>query len=146
MDIRTTSCGHVKALEGLARAKASVDEASANRPQFLSIISHELRTPMNAIIGFSEILKMEPLGPLGAAKYVEYADDIFSSAHHLLSLINDLPYMSKVGARKWHLKQSRIDVSELVRSCCRIQAASRQMKIAIDIPIERTAPYVYERR
>jgi len=139
---------HVEALEELARAKAAVDEASASRSQFLSIISHELRTPMNAIIGFSEILKKELLGPLGTAKYVEYADDIFSSAHHLLSLINDLLDMSKVDAGKWRLKRSSVDVGELVRSCCRIvaeQAASRQMKIAIDVPVERTAGYVDER-
>ncbi len=47
---------HVEALEELSRTKAAVEEASASRSQFLSIISHELCTPMNVIIGFSEIL------------------------------------------------------------------------------------------
>ncbi len=139
---------HVQALEELARAKAAVEEASASRSQFLSIISHELRTPMNAIIGFSEILKKEMLGPLGTEKYVEYADDIFSSARHLLSLINDLLDMSTVDAGKWRLKRNNIDVGAFVRSCCRIvaeQAISRQMKIVIDVPDEQAVARVDER-
>ena len=107
---------HVEALEELSRAKAAVKEASASRSQFLSIISHELRTPMNAIIGFSEILKWELLGPLGTEKYVEDADVIYSSARHLLSLINDLLDMSKVDAGKWQLKRNQIDVSAFIYS------------------------------
>lgn len=139
---------HVEALEELARAKAAVEAASASRSQFLSIISHELRTPMNAIIGFSEILKKELLGPMGTEKYVEYVGDIYSSALHLLSLINDLLDMSKVDAGKWHLKRNTIDVSEFVRSCCRIiaeQASSHDMKIDIDVPEERVLAKVDER-
>lgn len=139
---------HVEALEELARAKAAVDEASASRSQFLSIISHELRTPMNAIIGFSEILKQELLGPLGTEKYVEYAEDIFSSARHLLALINDLLDMSKVDAGKWQLKRNKIDVSAFVRSCCRIigeQATSHHMKVEIDVPEVSTVAHVDER-
>ncbi len=139
---------HVEALEQLARAKAAVEEASASRSRFLSIISHELRTPMNAIIGFSEILKKELLGPLGTEKYVEYADDIFSSAHHLLSLINDLLDMSKVDAGKWRLKKGDIDVGEFVRSCCRLileQAISCSMKVETEIPDECIVAHVDER-
>ncbi|MDA0663025.1 MAG: PAS-domain containing protein, partial [Proteobacteria bacterium] len=59
------SAEHVHALEKLAVAKAELEAANASRSRFLSIISHELRTPMNAIIGFSEILKSEMLGPIG---------------------------------------------------------------------------------
>jgi two-component system cell cycle sensor histidine kinase PleC len=139
---------HVEALEQLARAKAAVEEASASRSRFLSIISHELRTPMNAIIGFSEILKKELLGPLGTEKYTEYAGDIFSSAHHLLSLINDLLDMSKVDAGKWRLKKNDIHVGEFVRSCCRLiaeQAAGRGMKVEIKIRDEHATAHVDER-
>ncbi len=139
---------HVEALEQLARAKAAVEEASASRSRFLSIISHELRTPMNAIIGFSEILKKELLGPLGTEKYVEYAGDIFSSAHHLLSLINDLLDMSKVDAGKWRLNKDDIDVGQFVRSCCRLiaeQATGRGMKVDIQVPSECVIAHVDER-
>ena len=139
---------HVEALEELARAKAAVEEACASRSQFLSIISHELRTPMNAIIGFSEILKKELLGPLGTEKYVEYADDIYSSARHLLSLINDLLDMSKVDAGKWQLKRNQIDVGAFVHSCYRIiaeQVISHRMQIEIGVPAERAVAFVDER-
>ena len=139
---------HVEALEELARTKAAVEEASASRSRFLSVVSHELRTPMNAIIGFSEILQKELLGPLGTEKYVEYANDIFSSAQHLLSLINDLLDMSKVDAGKWRLKTNNIDVGDFIRSCCRLiaeQAISRRMKVDIDVPEARVVARVDER-
>lgn len=139
---------HVEALEELARTKAEVEEASKSRSRFLSIISHELRTPMNAIIGFSEILKKEMLGPLGSTKYVEYADDIFSSAHHLLSLINDLLDMSKVDAGNWRLKKNPVDVGEFVRACCRLiaeQAAVRAMTLEVDTPEEQVIARFDER-
>ena len=139
---------HVEMLEELTRAKAAVEAASKSRSRFLSIISHELRTPMNAIIGFSEILKKELLGPLGNSKYVEYADDIFSSAQHLLSLINDLLDMSKVDAGKWRLKKNPVDVGAFVRSCCRLiaeQAAVHAMTVEIDAPEDRVIARFDER-
>lgn len=113
---------HVLALEELARAKSELESANASRSRFLSIISHELRTPMNAIIGFSEILEQELLGPLGNQKYKEYAADICASGQHLLSLINDLLDMSKVEAGKWRLKRTLVDIEVLIRSCCRLMA------------------------
>lgn len=129
------SAEHVQALEKLAIAKAELEAANASRSRFLSIISHELRTPMNAIIGFSEILKNEMLGPIGTRKYVEYAGDIVASGQHLLSLINDLLDMSKVEAGKWQLNRSEVDVEALVRSCARLmseQAASGNIVIDLN--------------
>lgn len=123
---------HVNAIEELAIAKTDLESANASRSRFLSIISHELRTPMNAIIGFSEIIKNEMLGPLGTEKYVEYAGDIFTSGQHLLSLINDLLDMSKVEAGKWQLHRSDVNIESLVLSCCRLmseQAASAEISI-----------------
>ncbi len=113
---------HVQALEELALAKSELESANASRSQFLSIISHELRTPMNAIIGFSEILDKELLGPMGNQKYKEYAADIFASGQHLLSLINDLLDMSKIDAGKWRLRRSLVDIETLIRSCCRLMS------------------------
>ena len=60
-------------------------------------MSHELRTPLNAIIGFSEVLKEQMFGELNP-KQLEYSQDIHSSGHHLLTLINDILDLAKVEA------------------------------------------------
>ena len=67
-------------------------------------MSHELRTPLNAINGFSEIMVGEMFGPLGDARYKEYAQDILNSGQHLLALINDILDMSKIEAGKMNLR------------------------------------------
>ncbi len=127
------SIEYVHALEELALAKSELEYANASRSRFLSIVSHELRTPMNAIIGFSEILEKELLGPLGNRKYKEYANDIFASGQHLLSLINDFLDMSKVEAGKWRISRGPTDIDSLVRSCCRLMS---EQALAVGATIE----------
>jgi signal transduction histidine kinase len=89
---------------------------SANRAksEFLASMSHELRTPLNAILGFSEILATQLYGPLGHAKYAEYAEDVHKSGAHLLELINDVLDLSKIDAGKMEVRESIFSVNELV--------------------------------
>lgn len=74
----------------------------ANQPtfEFLAAINHEMRTPLNDVMGFSEVLAEEMLGPLGNPRYVEYATNILESARHLLSVINDIFDLSNAEAAK----------------------------------------------
>jgi signal transduction histidine kinase len=88
--------------------------ANKAKSEFLASMSHELRTPLNAILGFSEILATELYGPLGHAKYVEYAEDVYKSGAHLLDLVNDVLDLSKIGAGKMELRETTFAVSELV--------------------------------
>jgi signal transduction histidine kinase len=53
-------------------------------------MSHELKTPLNAVLGFSEIIKGEMLGPITPARYREYADDIHASGTRLLAIVSDV--------------------------------------------------------
>lgn len=85
-----------KLQEALDAAK-SANEAKSN---FLSNMSHDIRTPMNAIVGFSTLLEKDASD---AQKVREYTHKIMASSHHLLSLINDVLDMSKIESGKTSL-------------------------------------------
>lgn len=72
--------------KGLKRA----EEANRTKNAFLAMMSHELKTPLNAIIGFSEMVGTEMLGPIGNKAYLGYVRDIHASGHKLLAIINDV--------------------------------------------------------
>ena len=79
-----------------------------------------MRTPLNAIIGFSEMMRLETFGPVGSEKYREYVSDICSSGTHLLSLINDILDLSKIEAGAFELKEESVDVAQALSVCRRI--------------------------
>jgi signal transduction histidine kinase len=106
----------------LARARDEALQANRAKSEFLAYMSHELRSPMNAIIGFSEIMKREVMGRISPPKYREYADDIHGSATHLLSLINDILDLSKAEAGKLQLNEAEVDLPAAVEAVRRLVA------------------------
>lgn len=85
-----------------------------NKSLFFASMAHDLRTPLNSIIGFSEMLADQLLGPLGMPKYVEYAGDIRASSLHLLRLIDDLLDLSKLEAGRLDVHTEPMDVRRLL--------------------------------
>jgi hypothetical protein len=99
---------------------------------------HELRTPLIAIIGFSEVLNEQFFGPL-VEKQEEYVDDILESGKHLLSIINDILDLSKVEAGKMDLELSEISVADLIGNSLimvKEKAAKHRISIVRDIAKE----------
>ena len=93
--------------EALHTAKAA-NEAKSN---FLANMSHDIRTPMNAIVGFSVLLGRDAEHP---EKVREYTRKISSSSQHLLNLINDILDMSKIESGKTSLNVSEFSLPQLV--------------------------------
>lgn len=125
--------------------EATIDDVSSI--PLLSAISHEVRTPLNVIIGFSEIMAREEFGPLGqagakgASKYAGYVKDIQSSAQHALSLINDLLDLTKLRAGKWELEPEATDINEIVREQTRLmRGMAGQQKIRLRTDLEENLP------
>ncbi len=100
--------------------KIRAEAASQAKSEFLANMSHELRTPLNAINGFSEIMAGEMYGPVGDARYRDYARDILSSGQHLLALINDILDMSKIEAGKLSMRFEPVCLEELAEEALRL--------------------------
>jgi signal transduction histidine kinase len=98
----------------------SVQKASRAKSDFLAHMSHELRAPLNSIIGFSEAILSGIHGKISNEKHLEYVGDIHTSGQHLLSLINDVLDLSKIEAGELELVESNIDLSEALDDCVRM--------------------------
>ncbi len=124
--------------------KSAHDAAlSANRTksQFLANMSHEFRTPLNSIIGFSEILAS---GIVSDPKMLtEYANDIRESGQHLLTLTNDLLDLSKAEAGKLELHESLMDVTSTLEACTNMVRNSAQEKgLTVSISVPASSPTI----
>lgn len=101
----------------LKDANNKAETANRSKSEFLAAMSHELRTSLNAIMGFSEILQNQTFGPVGNPKYLEYVKDIYESGEHLLELINDILDLTKIEAGESDLTEETIDIAKVVKSC-----------------------------
>lgn len=128
----------------LEHAKGVAEEASRIKSNFLATISHEFRTPLNAILGFSEIIKAESFGKIGIAKYAEYIDDIHSSGRHLLDLINDVLDISEIEANKRVLLKEELDLEEVALHCLNtVNILAEKKQIMISVNTGANLPKIY---
>ncbi len=97
----------------LAEALQAAQLASNSKTMFLSNMSHDIRTPMNAVLGFTTLLSMDAENP---AKVKEYTKKIMASGQHLLNLINDILDVSKIESGKVVLNFEEFALSDLVSS------------------------------
>jgi len=103
-------------VEALQHAKEAAEAANIAKSQFLANISHELRTPMNAIIGYSEMLKeeAEEIHVTEAESFVEDLEKINFAGKQLLTLINEVLDFSKIEAGKMEMHEKTFDITALI--------------------------------
>ena len=92
----------------LEAARNDAVKANEAKSQFLANMSHELRTPLNAIVGFGDMLHQEILGPLGVARYREYAGDIRASGQRLLELVSRMLDLAEVEAGRLAIARAEV--------------------------------------
>ena len=100
----------------LIAARRAAEAASAQKSEFLARISHEVRTPLNAIIGFAEVMLDERFGPVGNERYRDYLTDIHASGEHVISLVNDLLDLAKIEAGRMELNFIPVALNDLVNA------------------------------
>ena len=101
----------------LREARDQADAANFAKSQFLALVSHEVRTPLNAIIGFSDIIAQQSFGHNAQERYQAYAKDILASGRHLLTLINDILDLSKIEAGRYELHEEEFEIDDVVGRC-----------------------------
>ncbi|HVI91426.1 MAG TPA: HAMP domain-containing sensor histidine kinase [Dongiaceae bacterium] len=123
------------------------EEASRSKSAFLAEISHELRSPLNAILGFAEIIRDRHLGGQALDRYTEYAGLIHNAGTLLLSLINDLLDLSKIEAGKLGVQLERFQVAALLRDCAILaQPIVNRSELQIDLALNEELVVMVDRR
>ncbi len=134
--------------EQLALANEELSRVMRSKDDFVSAMSHELRTPLNAILGLSESLAEGVYGNLNE-KQVKSITTIAESGHHLLSLINDLLDIAKIGAGKMELEWLATNVDDACQASLRFVAelaAKRKLTLQLEIDAEAHTITVDQRR
>ncbi len=113
------------------------EEANEAKNAFLAAMSHELKTPLNAVLGFSEILRKEVYGPLGHPSYKGYANDIHSSGAKLLAIINDVLDVARLEGGHITLAEQDchpLDIGENAIALAQ-RISGTQRPVALNIPV-----------
>ncbi|MBD8965497.1 MAG: response regulator [Coprococcus catus] len=118
--------------QALSEAVHAAETANRAKSTFLSNMSHDIRTPMNAIIGFTTLA----VSNIDDRKRVrDYLGKILSSSNHLLSLINDILDMSRIESGKLHLEETEVSLSDVLHDLKTIisgQIHAKQLELYMD--------------
>ncbi|MCV2353535.1 PAS domain S-box protein [Paucibacter sp. B2R-40] len=120
----------------LSQAKQRAESASQAKSRFLATMSHEFRTPLNAILGFTQLLQMDD--SLSAAQQSKIAQ-VRDSGEHLLSLITDVLDTASIEAGKVRLQPSSVDLRALLDMVCdsvRLRIEQKHLLFNIDLGLQ----------
>lgn len=119
--------------DALVETRQQAEAANQAKSEFIAAMSHELRSPLNVILGFSEVIENEMFGPVGTPRYREYAADIHKSGSHLIDLIDDLLDLAKIEAGRVPIAPEPVDLAALVEDCLKlVRQRARDHGLALD--------------
>jgi len=128
--------------EILTSARDAAEFASQARAEFLASVSHELRTRLNAIVGFSDMMSDRMFGPLDD-KYAEYANIIRESGRHLLAIVNDTLDVALSDEDRLALAEKRTDIGDIAELGLKIvEDMARRSKVELVGEVEEELPPV----
>ena len=118
--------------EELRRAKIMAEEANRAKSDFLANMSHEIRTPINAVIGMNEMIIRES----SEKNILEYAENVESASHNLLSIINDILDFSKIESGKMDIVEHEYRLNEVLHdviNMVKLRAEEKGLNFLIDV-------------
>jgi two-component system, cell cycle sensor histidine kinase PleC len=119
---------NVLTIVALVNERHEAETANRVKSMFLADTSHELRAPLNAIIGFSSMIENPAVGPIPQQQYGDYARLIQSSGEHLLALINDLLEMSKIEAGRVDLREEPVGLLQTIAEAVDLMSIQARAK------------------
>ena len=128
----------------LSERNIELFKANKVKGEFLANISHEFRTPLNAILGFAQVLREKPSAAgLTKDKAQKYAENIISSGNSLLNMINDLLDLAKTQAGKMELHIEKTSVQQLsLELISSFSLMTEKKKIKIKLKVDSDIPLV----
>jgi signal transduction histidine kinase len=126
----------IKVERALRERNEALEDADRLKSEFIANVSYELRTPLNTIIGFSELLDTAFFGDLNA-RQSEYVKGILESSQHLLQLINDILDLASIEAGRLQLDVARFDADAMLASMMTLtepRARMENMSLKLDCP------------
>ena len=133
-----TAIAHATLYKELESARQEAEEASRLKSEFLANTSHELRTPLNGMLGFLKLI-LEGMTD-DPEEQMEFIEEAYRSALHLLSIINDILDIAKIEAGKMELELGEVDLDELlddVEDFTKTQASQKNLSFRIQKPATR---------
>ena len=132
---RITMLLQVKELsDQLKNARLVAEKANLAKSEFLSSMSHELRSPLNAILGFTQLMETDSTPPTPSQK--ESISHILRAGWHLLALINEILDLAKIESRQVSLVEEPVSLGEIMRECkAMIEPQAQQQGICISYPL-----------
>jgi len=97
--------------------KIRAEASSRAKTSFLAHLSHDIRTPLNHIIGFADMIRLETFGPLGDAKYKSYVSDIKRAGEKLLESFGEILEFAELEGGRKSLKNDPVSLSDLLSGC-----------------------------
>ncbi len=129
----------------LNNALTIAEKANLTKSEFISSMSHELRSPLNAIIGFAQLMESEIPQPSQSQK--ESITHILKAGWHLLKLINEILDLAKIEHRQISLSEEIVSISEILNECQSIIAQrALQRNIELIFPVFSKTTFVYADR
>ena len=124
----------------LSQRNIELFKANKLKSEFLANISHEFRTPLNAILGFAQVLREKPM-TLTKDKAQRYADNIITGGNRLLNMINDLLELAKTRAGKIDLHIEKASVPQLIDSAVSsFSLETKKKRIKLKVMVAENLP------
>lgn len=113
-------------MNAVVEARVRAEQASLSKSHFVSNMSHEFRTPLNAIIGFSDLIKLK--SESDDSQFIQYIDKIHNAGEHMLHLVDDILRMADIDIDETHFTATPVEVIPLINDVVEIMTAEAKRK------------------
>jgi PAS domain S-box-containing protein len=127
----------------LHEARRLTERTADAKADLLARISHDIRAPLSAIIGFAEVMISERFGALGNERYIEYMKDVRASGQRVVAVLDDLTDLSRIETGKLDLAFTSQNLNDMVESCVAVmQPQANRERIIIRTSLAQMLPPV----